>query len=95
MIASHTALLQLNVTGVWGVKVLTSASSLTTWVIINGQQVPINSTTQIGIFTAKAKGEREWEMKREAPGYRVGGTTGKFYAGQGETACRKTAVEER
>ena len=58
MIASYTALLQLNVTGVWGVKVLTSASSLTTWVFINGQQVPLNSTTQIGIFTAKAIGEK-------------------------------------
>ena len=57
MIASYTALLQLNVTGVWGVKVLTSASSLTTWVLINGQQVPINAASQNGIFMTSAMGE--------------------------------------
>ena len=57
VLASYTALLQLNVTGVWGVKVLTSASSLTTWVLINGQQVPLNAASQNGIFMTSATGE--------------------------------------
>ena len=97
MIASYTALLQLNVTGVWGVKVLTSASSLTTWVFINGQQVPLNSTTQIGIFTAKAIGEKGARGVCERSLCWVGDAARKKgcmpRVGEGETALGEISLE--
>ena len=58
-IASYTALGQFNATGVWSVAVINTAAitqSMTVW--INGQQVAINATTQIGVFTVNASGDR-------------------------------------
>ena len=50
-------MIQLNTSGVWGVQVLTTANSLSNWVYINGNNIPINQATQIGIFTVNASGE--------------------------------------
>ncbi|GAX83406.1 hypothetical protein CEUSTIGMA_g10831.t1 [Chlamydomonas eustigma] len=66
-IVSFTALVQYNVTGVWGIQVSTTANSLTTWVYINGQNVPLNSTTQFGVFTAKSVGWYSFELRIAYP----------------------------
>ncbi|GAX83058.1 hypothetical protein CEUSTIGMA_g10484.t1 [Chlamydomonas eustigma] len=66
-IVSFTALVQYNVSGVWGVQVQTAANSLTTFVFVNGQNVPINSTTQQGIFTAKSTGWYSLELRIAFP----------------------------
>jgi hypothetical protein len=57
VVASYTALLQLSAPGVWGIKVQTTASSLTTWVLINGLQVPLNAKTHIGLLLVNATGK--------------------------------------
>jgi hypothetical protein len=56
MVVSFSSFVQLNSSGLWAVKILTTASSRTTWVWINGLQVPINAATQTGIFLSNATG---------------------------------------
>jgi hypothetical protein len=62
-IVSFTALVQCNVSGVWGIQVSTTVNSLTTWVYINGHNVPLNANTQVGVFTAKSAGELSSKMQ--------------------------------
>jgi hypothetical protein len=59
-VVSYTALLQISSAGVWSVQVQTGASSRTTWVLINGLQVPLNSTTLVGVFSVGGAGEAAW-----------------------------------
>lgn len=57
-IVSFGGLLQLNTTGQWSVQIkTTTADSRSTWALINNVIVPINTTTQTGIFQVNATGE--------------------------------------
>lgn len=56
-IVSFGGLLQLNTTGQWSVQIkTTTADSRSTWALINNVIVPINTTTQTGIFQVNATG---------------------------------------
>lgn len=57
-IVSFGGLLQLNTTGQWSVQIkTTTADSRSTWALVNNVNVPINTTTQTGIFQVNATGE--------------------------------------
>lgn len=57
-IAVYRSWVQFNVTGQWRLQIkTTTADSRSTWALINNVFVPINTTTQTGIFQVNATGE--------------------------------------
>jgi hypothetical protein len=50
--------LQFSVVGVWSLKVQTNADAATVFLFLNGQQIPLDASTQIAAFTLNATGKR-------------------------------------
>ncbi len=73
-LVSFTALLQLNMTGVWGVQILAASSvaaggsgtTSATGVLINGKPVPLDSKTRIGTVLAGGKGKNVFVLAPSA-----------------------------
>ncbi|KAG1679174.1 hypothetical protein FOA52_000530 [Chlamydomonas sp. UWO 241] len=67
VVASYTANLQLNKTGLWSLRVITTADSASTFVTINGVSVPVDSATGVCVFQAAASGWFAVELRLSYP----------------------------